>query len=195
EMGPWRVVSGSEGCSRCWVVAWARGVRRRYERELAALVELPSVSADPARAGDVRRTAAAAARLVRSLGGQASIIRTGGHPLVHRRFHRDQRAPTPTIYNHLYAQPAGEPQGRSDPCPFTPRGDRYLGRGTTDDKGPALTALFGAKYAVDHDVPLNVHLLWELEEEIGSPHFERTIRRHRRPLATDAVVVSDTIWV
>src|SRR5262249_4738285 len=92
-------------------------------------------------------------------------------------------------------QPPGDPEWRSDPFRFTRRGDRYLGRGTTDDKGPALTALFGAKYAVDHDVPLNVHLLWELEEEIGSPHFERTIRRHRRTLATDAVVVSDTIWV
>src|SRR5262249_16127084 len=120
EMGPWRVVSGSEGCSRCWVVAWARGVRRRYERELAALVELPSVSADPARAGDVRRTAAAAARLVRSLGGQASIIPTGGHPLVHCRFQRDQRAPTVTIYNHLDVQPAGEPEWRSEPFHFPP---------------------------------------------------------------------------
>src|SRR5262249_10269941 len=155
-----------DGFSRSSLLTYAHGVRRRYERELAALVELPSVSADPARAGDVRRTAAAAARLVRSLGGQASIIPTGGHPLVHCRFQPDQRAPTVTIYNHLDVQPAGEPEWRSDPFRFARRGDRYLGRGTTDDKGPALAALFGAKYAVDHDVPLNVHLLWELEEEI-----------------------------
>ena len=183
------------GFSRASLLAYAGDVRRRYERELATLVELPSVSADPAHAGDVRRTAAAAARLVRSLGGHATLVPTGGHPLIHAHFHRDRRLPTVTIYNHLDVQPAGEPEWRSDPFRFTRRGDRYLGRGTTDDKGPALTALFGAKYAVDQDVPLNVHLLWELEEEIGSPHFERTIRRHRRPFATDAVVVSDTIWV
>jgi acetylornithine deacetylase/succinyl-diaminopimelate desuccinylase-like protein len=184
-----------DGFSRSSLLAYAHDVRRRYERELAALVELPSVSADPARAGDVRRAAAAAARLVRSLGGHATVVSTGGHPLVHGHFHRDRRLPTVTIYNHLDVQPAGEPEWRSDPFRFTRRGDRYLGRGTTDDKGPALAALFGAKYAVDHDVALNVHLLWELEEEIGSPHFEPTIRRHRRTLATDAVVVSDTIWV
>src|SRR5262245_47016516 len=173
----------------------ARAIRRRWERELATLVEVPSVSVDPARASDVRRAAAAAARLIRALGGEATILPTGGHPLVHGRFQRDRRFPTVTVYNHLDVQPAGEPEWRSDPFRFTRRGDRYVGRGTTDDKGPALAALFGARYAMDRDVPLNVQFLWELEEEIGSPHFERTIRRHRRRLATDAVIVSDTIWV
>src|SRR5262249_6846091 len=94
------------GFSRASLLAYAGDVRRRYERELETLVELPSVSADPARAGDVRRTAAAAARLVRSLGGQATIVPTGGHPLVHARFQRDRRLPTVTIYNHLDVQPA-----------------------------------------------------------------------------------------
>jgi acetylornithine deacetylase/succinyl-diaminopimelate desuccinylase-like protein len=183
------------GFSRDEARAHARAVRRRWEQELATLVELPSVSVDPAHAGDVRRTAAAAARLIRTLGGEATIVPTGGHPLVHGRFQRDRRFPTVTVYNHLDVQPADEPEWRSDPFRFTRRGDRYVGRGTTDDKGPALAALFGARYAMDRDVPINLQLLWELEEEIGSPHFERTIRRHRRRLATDAVIVSDTIWV
>jgi acetylornithine deacetylase/succinyl-diaminopimelate desuccinylase-like protein len=184
-----------DGFSRDAARSHARAIRRRWERELATLVELPSVSVDPARAGDIRRAAAAAARLIRALGGEATILPTGGHPLVHGRFQRDRRFPTVTVYNHLDVQPAGEPEWRSDPFRFTRRGDRYVGRGTTDDKGPALAALFGARYAMDRDVPLNVQFLWELEEEIGSPHFERTIRRHRRRLATDAVIVSDTIWV
>src|SRR5262249_13805305 len=87
-----------------------------------------------------------------------------------------------------------EPQWRSDPFRFTRRGDRYVGRGTTDDKGPALAALFGAQYAADRGARVNVHLLWELEEEIGSPHFEAAIRKHRSAFATDAVIVCDTIW-
>src|SRR5439155_1252690 len=66
---------------------------------------------------------------------------------------------------------------------------------TTDDKGPAVTALFGARYAWEQDLPLNVDFLWELEEEIGSPHFETTIKEHAKELATDSVVVSDTVWV
>jgi len=189
------VTRESTGFSRDEARTHARSIRRRWERELATLVELPSVSVDPARAGDVRRTAAAAARLIGALGGHATVVPTGGHPLVHGRFQRDRRFPTVTVYNHLDVQPADEPEWRSDPFHFTRCGDRYVGRGTTDDKGPALAALFGAKYVMERDVPINVQLLWELEEEIGSPHFERTIRRHRRRLATDAVIVSDTIWV
>jgi acetylornithine deacetylase/succinyl-diaminopimelate desuccinylase-like protein len=185
----------ANGLSRAAGRAWARANRRRWEHELAILVELPSVSVDPARAGDVRRTAAAAARLIRALGGEATVVPTGGHPLVHGRFQRDRRFPTVTVYNHLDVQPADEPEWRSDPFRFTRAGDRYVGRGTTDDKGPALAALFGARLAMERDSRVNVHFLWELEEEIGSPHFEATIRRHRPRFATDAVIVSDTIWV
>jgi acetylornithine deacetylase/succinyl-diaminopimelate desuccinylase-like protein len=185
----------TDGFSRPSLRAFSRGIRRRWEDELATLVELPSVSVEPARARDVRRTAETAAKLVRTLGGDAVVVPTGGHPLVHGRFHRDRRLPTVTVYNHLDVQPADEPEWRSDPFRFTRRGDRYVGRGTTDDKGPALAALFGAAYAVDHDARVNVHVVWELEEEIGSPHFEAAIRKHRATLATDAVIVSDTIWV
>ena len=58
-----------------------------------------------------------------------------------------------------------------------------------------MTALFGAKYAWEQDIPANVHFLWELEEEIGSPHFETTIKANVKDFATDSVVVSDTVWV
>lgn len=189
------VAEVSAAFSRASLQAYAHGIRRRYERELAALVELPSVSADPAHREDVRRTADRAAALIRELGGTAQIVATGGHPLVHGRFDRDPHLPTLTVYNHLDVQPAGEPEWRTPPFRFTRRGDRYVGRGTTDDKGPALAALFGAAHALDHDVRANVRFLWELEEEIGSPHFERTLLRHRKTFATDSVVVSDTIWV
>jgi acetylornithine deacetylase/succinyl-diaminopimelate desuccinylase-like protein len=185
----------TDAFSRSALAVHTRSIRRRWERELATLVELPSISVAPERVADVRRTAEAAARLVRSLGGEATILPTGGHPLVHGRFRHDARLPTVTVYNHLDVQPADEPEWRGDPFRFVRRGDRYVGRGTTDDKGPALAALFGAHYAVTHGARVNVELLWELEEEIGSPHFESTIRTHRTRLATDAVIVSDTIWV
>jgi acetylornithine deacetylase/succinyl-diaminopimelate desuccinylase-like protein len=130
------------------------------------------------------------------MGGRARILATGGHPLVHGLFRRGASFPTVTIYNHLDVQPAERADGwRTEPFRFTAAGDRYFGRGATDDKGPALTALWGAAYAVRHGANVNVQILWETEEEIGSPHFEATIRRQRRALATDAVVVSDTVWV
>ncbi|HEV7734219.1 MAG TPA: M20/M25/M40 family metallo-hydrolase [Candidatus Binatia bacterium] len=174
---------------------WARATRKDYERELATLVELPSVSVDPARTADVRRTAEHAVALIHARGGKARVIETGGHPLVHGRFHRDDRLPTVTVYNHLDVQPADGPDWRTSPFTFTRRGERYFGRGTTDDKGPALAALLGAAHALGAGVAANVHFLWELEEEIGSPHFEATLRRHQKTFATDAIVVSDTIWV
>ena len=62
--------------------AHARRVRPEYERWLKRLVEIPTVSSDPARRQDVARGAAAAAELVRSLGGRARIVQTGGHPLL-----------------------------------------------------------------------------------------------------------------
>src|SRR6185295_4840811 len=125
------------------------------------------------------------------------LYETKGHPIVHGRFDRGGSLPTVTVYNHLDVQPASretEPW-ETDPFRFVKDGDRYLGRGTTDDKGPAISALFGARYAVANGVAANIHFLWELEEEIGSPHFETTIREQAREFATNSVVVSDTVWV
>ncbi len=174
-------------------------VRQRdsFEERLRRLVEIPTVSADPAHRDDVRAGAMLAAEMIRAFGGDACIIETGGHPLVHGSFGDDPRLPTITVYNHLDVQPASrehEPW-ETDPFTFTRSGDRYLGRGTTDDKGPALSALFGIAAARAAGVRANLRVLWEMEEEIGSPNFERALRAERERLATDVVVVSDTIWV
>ena len=69
------------------------------------------------------------------------------------------------------------------------------GRGATDDKGPALAALFGARYAIDQGVPINVRFLWELEEENGSPSFASAIKNRAAIPCPDSVVISDTIWL
>ena len=84
--------------------------------------------------------------------------------------------PTVTVYNHLDVQPASketEPW-RTEPFEFTKQGDSYFGRGTTDDKGPALTALYGAKAALDAGVPVNIRFLWETG---GGGRARRTSRR------------------
>jgi len=190
-----RVADREERVRRTEALAYARASRAAYESRLRELVEIPSVSVDPERRDDVRHAAECAAALVREAGGTAEIHETGGHPLVHGRLDAGAGCPTVTVYNHLDVQPANEPEWRSDPFRLVQEGDRYVARGTTDDKGPALAALFGARYARERDVPVNVRFLWELEEEIGSPHFERAIRARRAELATGSVVVSDTVWV
>lgn len=169
--------------------------RTRFEAELRRLVEIPSISADPARAPDLQRTAEAAAEILESYGARAEILPTPGAPLVVGSFGEAPGRPTVTVYNHLDVQPANEPEWRSDPFRLLVEDGVYRGRGTTDDKGPALTALLGAAAARDAGVPANLRVLWELEEEVGSPNFAAGLERHRDRLATDSIVVSDTVWL
>jgi acetylornithine deacetylase/succinyl-diaminopimelate desuccinylase-like protein len=187
--------SMKDGFSRQELKQYAAAVRGEFEKVLAGIVEIPTVSVEPDRKAQVHRGAEYAARLLESFGGKAQLIETKGHPIVYGRFDRGANLPTVTVYNHLDVQPAEGDDWKTPPFQFTRQGDRYFGRGTTDDKGPAITALFGARYAWEHDLPINIHLLWELEEEIGSPHFEETIRARAKDFATDSVVVSDTVWV
>jgi acetylornithine deacetylase/succinyl-diaminopimelate desuccinylase-like protein len=176
---------------------FAERLRPHYERGLRELVEIPTISSDPARRSDMRRGAAAAARLVKTAGGRARILRTAGHPVVLGDFPGPAGAPTVVLYNHLDVQPAArEEEGwRTEPFRMVRRGDRYYGRGTTDDKGPALAALLGVQAARQAGVPIGVRLLWEMEEEIGSPSLEpvlRTLAARGRP---HSVVVSDAAWL
>ena len=176
------------------------GLRREFEEKLAALVEIPSVSMDPERRLDVERVARHGCDLLRELGAQAEYIETAGLPLVLGRLIQDSNYPTVTIYNHLDVQPAEADEWQNPPFKLVRDGDKWHGRGTTDDKGPALAALFGARLALQDGVRLNFQFLWETEEEMGSPSFEAALRKlakgdgHRPPLRTDSIVVSDTLW-
>jgi acetylornithine deacetylase/succinyl-diaminopimelate desuccinylase-like protein len=179
------------------LVAFANRERDRFETALRQFVDIPTVSADADRLPDIRRCAELAALTIRDFGGEADILETDGNPIIHGRFKNGGNLPTVTVYNHLDVQPASretEPW-TSDPFTFVKNGDRYLGRGTTDDKGPALTALFGIRAAREAGVKANMNLIWELEEEIGSPSFDGAMKKYAEQLATDSVIVSDTIWV
>jgi acetylornithine deacetylase/succinyl-diaminopimelate desuccinylase-like protein len=178
------------------------GWRPAYEDRLAALVEIPTVSMDPERRPEMNRCLELAAAALIEIGARVDVVDTGGFPLLVGRVIRDPAFPTVTVYNHLDVQPADAAEWRTPPFSFTRDGDRYLARGSTDDKGPALAALYGARLALETNAPVNIQFLWELEEEIGSPHFARglaaAIAGHpaagQPGLTTDSVVVSDTIW-
>jgi acetylornithine deacetylase/succinyl-diaminopimelate desuccinylase-like protein len=178
-------------------------LRGEFEDRLAALVELPTVSMDPGRRGEMDRCAETASAYLRDLGARVDVIDTGGFPMVLGRIERDPSFPTVTVYNHLDVQPADPAEWRTPPFTFTRDGDRWIARGSTDDKGPALTAYYGAKLALEQDVRVNIQFLWELEEEIGSPNFQHGLAAAiagdaaagRAGFTTDSVVVSDTIWI
>jgi acetylornithine deacetylase/succinyl-diaminopimelate desuccinylase-like protein len=175
--------------------AYIQGARSEFETKLQEWVEIPTISTEPNHRVDIERGADAAVNYLRTLGAAAEKYPTPGNPVVVGRFVSGRERPSVTIYNHLDVQPANEPQWRRAPFVFHKDGDRYTGRGSTDDKGPALAALFGAIYAMQQGTPVNIQFIWELEEEIGSPNFEFFMKQNAQSLATDSVVVSDTIWI
>ena len=184
--------------SRESLFAFTKENRDEFEALLRRFVEIPTVSVDPNHLEDIRKGVDLTVETIEKFGGKASVYRAEkGNPVVQAVFGANEKLPTVTVYNHIDVQPASketEPW-ETEPFVFTQKGDTYFGRGTTDDKGPALTALFGARAAIEADVPVNIRFLWEFEEEIGSPNFEKIITNAKSDLQTDSVVVSDTVWV
>ncbi len=174
---------------------YAEEQRDRFEDLLGQMVQTPSVSSDPKHASDMQQMAELAVQILQQFGARASIVKTKGYPSVSGEWLAGRNYPSVTIYNHLDVQPATEPEWRHAPFEFQIDNMRYGGRGTTDDKGPALAALFAARFARDADIPLNIRVLWELEEEIGSPNFSDVLNNRRLVRRPDSVLVSDTIWV
>lgn len=175
--------------------AYIRDRRSQFEAMLGQAVEIPSISMDPAYAKDIARMAELAVQFLRDAGADAQVVKTAGYPVISGGWTTDRTHPTVTVYNHMDVQPAQEPEWRHAPFAFRKVNGLYHGRGATDDKGPALTALFGAKYAIEQGVPLNIRFLWELEEENGSPSFAGALEDRGRIPRPESVIVSDTIWI
>jgi acetylornithine deacetylase/succinyl-diaminopimelate desuccinylase-like protein len=176
----------------------------------AALMQwlrIPSISADPARVADVRRSAEWLASHLRATGFEtAEIWETGtpgrpGLPAVFAQWTAaDPAAPTVLIYGHHDVQPV-EPIAEWDSLPFEPveRDGQILARGASDDKGQVLFHALGTSaWLAAHGAtapPVTLKLIVEGEEESGSRHFSDLLRRERERLACDVIVVSDTtMW-
>ncbi len=175
--------------------SYIQASRPNFENTLREIVELQTISMDPSHKQDMLRGAEKAKQIVESMGGTADIVETGGNHGVIAKFQSSPHNKTVTIYNHLDVQPANEPEWVRDPFRFEVDGDTYHGRGTTDDKGPAMTVLYAANFVRQNDMPVNINFIWEFEEEIGSPNFETLIRKKRDELKSDVIVVSDTLWL
>jgi acetylornithine deacetylase/succinyl-diaminopimelate desuccinylase-like protein len=180
--------------------AYAANSEPWFREQLGALVAHATIS--PGRGDDraILAGARAARDLMETCGAQVRMLDTAGTPSILGRFPHPQPRAHIVIYNHFDVQPAA-PEIWQQPDPFKmvtephpERGFLYRGRGTTDDKGPALCALRAAAYAKLHEIPISVTLLWETEEEIGSPHFEDAVTAGGDDLRCDAVIVSDTVW-
>ena len=170
--------------------------RDRFVDELVEFCRIPSISADPEHAADVRRNAEHLARGALDAGfATAELIETSGHPAVYAERMVDPSLPTALIYGHHDVQPV-DPLDQWTSPPFEPQiTDGALRcRGAADDKGQVWMHLKAveALLRVRGELPLNLKLIVEGEEEITSIHFEELIAREAERLSADLCVVSDT---
>jgi acetylornithine deacetylase/succinyl-diaminopimelate desuccinylase-like protein len=177
-------------------LAHARANRGRTVRTLEELVRIPSISADPARAGDVRRCAGRLAELLCRIGlDRVRVMETARHPLVYGEWCRRPGRPTVLVYGHYDVQPV-DPLAAWRFPPFEPtrRDDHLYGRGASDNKGQlcAHLAAIEAWLRGAGGLPVNLRCLLDGEEEIGSPSLPGVLRRGRERLASEVVIISDT---
>ena len=166
--------------------------------DLSEWVRIPSISADPAHAVDVDRSAHWLAGELRALGFATELIRTGASVAVLAERRVDPALPTVLVYSHHDVRHA-KPEEWSETAPFEPvlRDGRLHGRGASDAKGQVLAHAWGLRAHLamrgGRDAAVNLVLLVEGEEEMGSPHLAPLLYEHADRLACDAVVFSDTL--
>ncbi len=174
-----------------------RAHHAEHLEEFLEFLRIASVSAQEEHRGDVRRAGEwLAARLRRAGLENVELVETSLHPsVVADWLHAGPEAPTLVVYGHYDVQPAGLDDGwRFDP--FEPRVEdgRVWGRGTTDDKGQLLAHVYAAEaWLTTHGrLPVNVKMVFEGEEELGSLHFSEVLDKAGDRLAGDLLIVSDS---
>jgi acetylornithine deacetylase/succinyl-diaminopimelate desuccinylase-like protein len=179
-------------------IKYARMNDERYLTELKELLTIPSISTFSENKPDMRRAAEWIAQQLRGMNlNNVQVMPTDGHPVVYGESLGAQGKPTVLVYGHYDVQPADPLDEWTNP-PFDPvvRGDNIYARGASDMKGQ-LHAFLKALEALGQngDLPLNVKVIVEGEEEIGSPHLEGFIAEHKAKLKCVVALNADSTIV
>ena len=177
-------------------LGFARAERARFYAELDGFLRIPSVSAKSDHDAETERAAEWVRAQLAGAGLEAETFATPGHPVVTGEWRgAGPDAPTVLIYGHYDVQPP-EPLELWDSPPFEPdiRNGRIYARGSADDKGQFFLHIkaLEAHLTTRGRLPVNVIVLAEGEEEVGSPNLVPFVTEHRERLAADTVVISDS---
>ncbi len=180
------------------VLRYARSHQEATLQRLVRFLGYPTVSADPRHRGDLTDCAAWLARTLRRIGlRDVRVWRGRAAPVVTAAWAGSPGRPTVLVYGHYDVQPAG-PQSAWRTSPFRPaqNGQYLYGRGASDDKGQLMAhlAAIEAWLATTGRLPVNLRLVLDGEEEIGSPTLVGAAVHGWPPLAADVGLVSDT-WM
>ena len=170
--------------------------RERHIEEMKDFLSIPSISSLSEHKDDMYKAARHLSDLLTTAGMEnATIHDTAGHPVVTADWLHAEDAPTVLVYGHYDVQPV-DPIELWDSMPFEPevRDNILYARGSSDDKGQVFmhVKVLEAMLASDEKLPVNVKVIFEGEEEIGSVHLDQFIADHKDYLAADVVLISDT---
>ena len=170
-------------------------MRENYLEDYFSFLRFPSVSTDNQFASNVRECAQWVSEKLAAIGLESKVVPTAGHPIVWARNEHRPGSRTVVIYGHYDVQPP-DPLELWDSPPFEPvlKEGYVFARGATDNKGQILSHILGVQETMeqDHELPVNLHLVIEGEEEIGSANLGTFLSENREALKCDVAVVSDT---
>lgn len=178
------------------VLAYIDSNKSRYLAELTELLAIPSVSTNPENVTDMQRCAEWVSSHMRNVGlDKVEIMTTPGHPVIYGEWLGAPGKPTVLLYGHYDVQPV-EPLElwTSPPFQATVRDGCLFARGAADDKGQVFIHLKAIEAFMKNGgtLPVNLKLLIEGEEEIGSEHLEEFVKSHKELLKADLVLISDS---
>ena len=170
-------------------------MRDNYLEDYFTFLRFPSVSTDQKFAGKVRECADWLSKRLGTIGLESNVVPTPGHPIVWARNKHRSGRPSVLIYGHYDVQPP-DPLELWDSPPFEPvlKNGYVFARGATDNKGQILSHILGIQETLqkDGDLPVNLHLVVEGEEEVGSQNLPKFLNDNRDALKCEVVLVSDT---
>jgi cysteinylglycine-S-conjugate dipeptidase len=178
-------------------IKYAEDNFNQFVEKLKQLVKIPSISFDGFPREEVARSAKAVAALMKEEGLEnIEILRVGeGHPYVYGDWLKAPGKPTLLLYAHHDVQPPGREEVWKSPA-FEPveRNGRLFGRGSADDKAGIIvhTSAIASFLKTTGALPVNVKVLIEGEEEIGSGHLEEFLKKYKTKMQADVIVLTDT---
>lgn len=172
--------------------------KERFFEELFELLRIPSISSSSEHKQDMYRCAEKLTELLKAAGAdKAQVYETTGHPVVFGEKIIDPAKPTVLIYGHYDVQPV-DPIELWKSAPFEPeiRDGAIYARGANDDKGQTFMHIKAFEYLVkENKLRHNIKFILEGEEEIGSPSLAKWAKDHKKLLACDIMLVSDTTMI
>ena len=174
--------------------AWYDTHRDALLDDFFTYLRFPSISTDPAHKNDVLACKDWVAEAMRKMGLEVSVWETSGHPTVFGEYKGDKDAPTLLFYGHYDVQPE-VPLDEWKSAPFEPevRGGKVFARGAIDNKGQSFYTLLGVRTFLEQvqSPKINIKVLIEGEEEVGSPGLEEVAEGKKEALCADHVFIVD----